>query len=343
MYFSPQSLCRSRRLDKHQLLVATLAALTVLTCIPADAFAACRIREHAVKTSANGTLSLGPARLDELTVIPGKPAVVPGLLANRYNKPITVALRTTDLQASPNPSDFVRSVEHAEFGAGSWIQTDVTDITLLPGQVCEFGINVTAPMDAPVGSSYAALLAKAINDTPEGDAEIGTTGQALSELFFRVDGPIVRKGKVVDAEISRQFFFNGSGYVSYGFEYANLGTVSDTLRGKIVIKSLFGNVITELPFKDFASLRGSHRKIEELWTNPPRFGRFTATLVLKTDSGTYKEEFPAVVVLPPKWVVAASVLALLLPFAFSIYRRRTAWKRFIDDDEHSDWDAEARE
>lgn len=288
----------------------------------------------------DGLITLTPDRV-ERNVIPGQSTIIPIRIMNGADVPVKAVLSVQDLEAADDSDRFVQAVKKAKFGASTWITPETNEISLVSGEQVELNLTVLPPPNAPVGANYAALRVSVQEVDKDGKTKVGFRASGISQLFLTVPGEVVRDTRIAATRVSDQWMFNGGGFVSYEVDIENRGNVHDLVSGEVVIQSLFGNSVAKLKLDERYILRGSTRTVRVIWTDPPRFGRFsgTATITGRADKKLSKQ-VPQVTVLPPWWWIALGVLVVLLPIGVTWKRRRDDWKQYLDDEDFDEDDSE---
>lgn len=313
--------------------IAAVAAIGAIALTPAPAAAAqstCTYRNNAVETTRNGTLSFGPAR-KEIDAIPGTLEKIDVTIANRNDLPLTIGIRPTDL--APTDDAFVKPVKKSPYGAASWIESPVTQVVLQPGQQCDYKVTVRVPKNAPVGSSYAGLVAEIVPQKCSGTACVQTIASAVAQILIDIPGDIKRSGNIAAFVPGQTFRLGGGEPINFTVTYQNTGTVSDHLRGTVTIDSIFGTTVATMNFREIIVLRDSTRSFKVQWKNPPVVGLFRAQLDLETDAGNAQKTSRRISVLPAPWILGVVVLVIVLPPLIVWYRRRKDWMKYLDGSE----------
>jgi hypothetical protein len=291
----------------------------------------------------NGLITLSPDRV-ERNVIPGQSTTIPIRIINGADVPVKALISVQDLEAAEGSDSFVQAVKKAKFGASTWITPEANEINMVSGEQVDLNLTVLPPPNAPVGANYAALRVSVQEVDKDGKTKVGFKASGISQLFLTVPGEVVRDTRIIATRVSDQWMFNGGGFVSYEVDIENRGTVHDLVKGEIAVKSLFGNTVTKLKLDERYVLRGSTRTVRAIWTDPPRFGRFTGTATITGRAEkTTKKAVPAVTVLPPWWWIALGVIVILLPIGVTWKRRRDDWKQYMNDpdldEDDSEWES----
>jgi hypothetical protein len=325
---------------------ATTLALALMAWVPtASAF---EKKQQIVKI--DGLVSVSPSRF-EGDVTPGQPANIGFSVTNKTAKTLKIKLHYADLQPSRSSDGFVDAVEKAQFGASTWMQAERDDFILKSGEEAKQVVAVTPPLDAPVGDNFAAIIVEATEVTGGDEPKVTTAeGQKVAiritgvvQFFFTVPGEIRHDTRILRTEVGDSFVVGSNRFVTYSVFVKNNGNVNDHVSGSVVVHSLFGNKVVEIPIRRQLLLRGSTREIRVLWTHPPFFGRFTGDVTLRTEDPDHpkiERGLPTVTILPPWWVLALVAASILGGIGYAMYHRNTAWKRYLDEDWDEDWDDE---
>lgn len=313
--------------------ILLLASLVLLAwCAPASAEV-----EREILTNAEPTnlVNITPVRI-ESTVDPGNVTVERISIFN--DSDLRVSMKSTVFDFGP-PTDEGTLGEPVppglfEFGASSWITPELVETVLEPFEKVTFDVVVEPPLDAPVGSSYAAIEYEfAGGDEPEGSSEIGLRITALMQILLTVPGPIEHDLKFLKADTRDAFRIGNTSFVSYDLRYRNDGTVHEHIKGEIEVTSIFGNVVETIDLGERVLIRGATGTDRATWTDLPRFGIFTATATIEGDDGTkHSRDIERIVLLPPWWVIALLVASLVIPPIWVWHRRRQEWLAYLEDE-----------
>jgi hypothetical protein len=281
----------------------------------------------------NGRFGVSPDK-KEIEVDPGTTQVLRMHLENRTQRTVHVELLPTDIEPTGDES-FIRATKGTQFGAGSWLHPEIDQLDMKTGEIVEFDVTITPPVDAPVGTNFGGLIARVAGRSED---KVSYYISALAQIYVTIPGKVKRDTKIVKAEVADSFLFHGSGFITYELTFANDGNVNDHIDGEIVVRSLFGNTVSSLDIRPYLVLRGSKRTVRVIWPKQPRFGRFSAQGRFHSDDRQQlTKDFPNVWISPEWWWYLIVILVLVCPAVYTWHSRRNSWKQYLDDE---DWDEE---
>lgn len=292
---------------------------------------------NTLETTSRDELGLGPGRL-ELDVSAGDTKEFKAALLNYSRNPRNVRLTSTHVGPTGDENEFVQRLKNYEFGAGDWLHPELTEITLQPGEAVNFMIKVIVPDDASPGSHYAGIAATTAPDETVAGNQVAVQGEVLMQIFLNVAGDRHTQGHITEAVPTDQYVFSMRSFVAYRVVYANEGNVTDHVKGTLSLYSVLGNKVDTLEIPEYRVVRGTKRSFNVLWTDPPRFGRFTGKVRLETDDGVKFADVKAVTLLPPKGMLWIPFVVLLIPIIVMWRNRRQDWREYLDDVDEDEFD-----
>jgi hypothetical protein len=322
-------------------MLASVIALAGLTF--ATSSNAAVKREQLSNAQPTNLVNISPIRIDR-NVSPGDHLVEPVTIFNDDPDPASIKIKVIDLGPPHDETLLTEPIFKgtAEFGAKDWVTPELTDIELKPFEKVTFDVTIEPPADAPVGSSYAGLqIIVADSSKDKAKSAVAVQISSVMQILLTVPGAVQQKLTLLDAQTRDAFHMGSSSFVTYGARYKNDGTVSDHVKGKVIITSIFGNKADELPIKERTLIRGATGSSRLVWSDPPAFGIFTSKLQLQGDDGkVITKDLGRVILLPPWWLIALIVVLLVAPPVYLWWRRRREWLLYMEDDE---WDADGDE
>jgi hypothetical protein len=332
---------RLRRARHIALALTSLLAVTgVGFAVPSDAAVT---REQLSNAEPTNLVNISPIRIDR-DVSPGDHLVEPVTIFNDDPDPASIKINVIDLGPPKDETLLTEPIFEgsAEFGAKDWITPDVTSLDLKPFEKVKFDVVIEPPADAPVGSSYAGLQFVIADTQAKVDkSAVGIKISSVMQILLTVPGAVTQKLTLLDAQTRDAFHVGSTSFVTYGARYKNDGTVSDHVKGKVVVTSIFGNKAEELPIKERTLIRGATGSSRLVWSDPPAFGIFTSKLELQGDDGkVITKDLGRVILLPPWWLIALIVALIVIPPVYLWWRRRREWMLYMEDEE---WDADGDE
>jgi hypothetical protein len=233
--------------------------------------------------------------------------------------------------------------------AGPWIEPLVSELTLEPRGVARVPVTVTVPPDPPVGSAYGSINVVSRTRAGAGENVIGIESQVATVFLLRVGGEGRPDLKLRDVDAPRVRWNRAPWKLTAQLD--NEGTLHATASGRVRVRSIFGNVVAELPIRRETILPGGREPVAGTWDGVPWFGLFRYDVGVRNGPATKDELAPLSVAntngwfiaLPPWWVLAiigAVLLALVVRWWRG--RREDVWDDVpggaepddVDDDGH---------
>lgn len=281
-------------------------------------------------------VTISPPVFESPVLEPGERFVCVVEIHSRYDRRATFELRTVGIRGSHSSRASATFLDEedpdAANTAASWLEPVVDEVTLDPRGVAEVPVVVTIPDDPPVGSAFGALdiVAKS-TETGPGDTNLGIETHVLASFLLAVGGEGRPKYELGDVRAPKLRWNRDPWTLRANLD--NDGTLHAVPRGRVRIRSLFGNVVNELKVADLPLLPGGRARIDRTWDDVPWFGVYRWDLVVndgdpvRTDESVRTEGW--FVALPPWWVLA--IAAAVIVFALVARRVRRRHQRAWDD------------
>lgn len=272
------------------------------------------------------TFMVSPLKL-EFQGIPGQSSTQVVKVANQGAAPLRVTSGVMDYYITPNNSFVYYPPGHQSYSCARWLKTNISEFRLIPNQVQEVTVTVSAPTGAEIGGHYACLFFQTASSRPKGSG-VGVIGRIGTVILASVgnEKDLVRDGRIKSFEVTNPWFGRDT---SGRVVFHNAGNVHLTLRGQTVIKDFFGREVARLPLQDITVLPGTDRYLPFQWTGP-LFGRFTAQANVQygPDLFTYNvtRTSPTVVFWIVPWLLILAMLIALLA-VWRIWLGRRARRR----------------
>ncbi len=328
-------------MDRIAPLIVRVVALAALFCalltVGASSAAWAKIERTQGTPSADptGRLFISPGRV-ESDVQPGVATSIPVTLTNDSDGPFDVSVRATDLGQATDPRSVATSVEDGEFGAGDWIQPEISDIRLEPFETITFDLLVNPPVDAPIGTNLAGLIV----DSTDADGPVGTADttsmfriEGLIQVFLTVPGPVKHDLTITDVAVRDTVILGGQRFAVWDVTFRNDGTVNEHVSGTVSIRSMFGNAAHREKIANLLVLRGATRTTRVIWRDLPWVGAFTPEVRVRGDDAKLMTKTGDRVIVLPWWLPVLLVLAVLVPILVIWWRRRQEWKLYLEAEE----------
>jgi hypothetical protein len=304
-----------------------------VTALSPGTAAAYTVEKH--DDQVTGQIVISPTKV-ELSLDPGDTATSEITLVNRTGEPVTFQFSTEDFEGSLDPSQATvfMAEEQSPRGASTWLNPEVDSIVLDHGETLTMNVEVSVPPSAEPGGHYAALFASRTTDRYENGSAVKITDRIGTLFLITVSGAIDEVG-TLDAPEVDGFMEYGPVYV--GLVFNNEGNVHLKPKGKVVIRNLLGQTVTEIPVEEWIVLPDSSRRTLVKWDRHYLLGRYSATAEI-----TYGESNITLLsetsfwVIPWKIILTVILSLLLLAFiANKLYwrsvRKRESREKMADE------------
>ena len=267
-------------------------------------------------TFAATGLTIQPVKISE-TLAPGQTVSGNILLSNSSDQDVQVSLKTEDFI----PTAGAETIQFVGRSTGvtsvrDWVSVDkgVLSFIFKKGQAIQIPYTITAPANAEPGSHFGVMFFKAVN-AADASSQIKVGTQVGVLVFVTVPGNYKMTGEIKDFKAPQ--FVQGK-TVPFTLNFANTGTVHFEPKGSIVITSMFGSKVGEVPIEGEVVLPTGQKNMSFPWTvNGLLLGRYSAVATVFDGSGKALTSETIHFYAFPIWYIA-SFLALLLVLFFLI-------------------------
>lgn len=268
----------------------------------------------------------------ELTLAAGRRASRCIGISNRTARPLELNLRMVDIEPSADAESVLTVTKNFKYGTSSWIHPIVSSIELAPGEDVLIPYSIDVPGDASAGSNYGGIEVSGHNNAKAG---LGVASSLVSQVLITVPGQVIHKGRIVTTK-SPRLIEHGS-FAAFKFEYANDGTATDHVSGRVtIVSSISGKKVDVERYDAGRVLRGGNRTFSTLWTSPPWIGRFEPTLTVTTDEGVKTVNLPAIWVVPPTLYWVSLLILVLIASIYWFWSRRRMRRWLLEDELDAD-------
>lgn len=264
-------------------------------------------------------------------------------IRNRHPASVTFELQVRGLRGSRSRGgvEFVVADDPAASStAAGWLTPSPARVTLPPRGVAKVPVAVKVPRDAPVGGSYAAIEVVPVRTLElPGETNVGVVTSVAVPFLLTVGGRGEPRLRLRDVRAPTLRWERDPWTLRARLD--NDGTLHATPSGAVRVRSLFGNVVAELPVAGSPLLPGGRQPVEVTWDRVPWFGIYRHELRIASTSPEHRGEVARargwLVALPPWWVLLA---AAALVVATILLRRHRRHAPAPDDEAHPDhWNA----
>jgi hypothetical protein len=297
-------------------------------------------------------LDLKPARYAS-QVEPGGMTNVVITATNHTPRPVTVTFLSVDLVAGTGDA-FAKPANHPlTRSAVSWMRFDTKPHELAPGEAVDVTVSIHPPRDARPGVYAVAIVASqtfgalAANDAQVVGSHVRAHVNLGSTFVLVVPGAAKAAIKLHDVQSPRLVWRAKT--PTFRATVENTGDTLLKLEGETQLSSFGGFATRALKSGEYPTLPDGRRRLEMRWSDRPWVGWFTPKLVAVGGSGSgvrVERTLPTVFVLPPWWVIALVIAAVILPTWSGRRRRaritaraiayRRARQRALDADLHGE-------
>ncbi len=226
---------------------------------------------------------ISPAK-NEVQLEPGGRLIRNIYITNRLGHDARFHLTVEDVAGSKNPAEAVTLYggDPGPYSLKDNLIIDGSDIFIKSGERQAVPVLIALPPQSSPGGQYAGIFVSEIKDRSAASGPQVTT--RVGALFFvRVNGPIIERGTVKTFNIpgNRQLVFT-SAPLTLQTVFENTGNVYLNPYGRIDIKNGRGKLLSQFTLEPWYVFPDAVRARQTIWTNPPLFGHFIATLTLNS-------------------------------------------------------------
>jgi len=207
------------------------------------------------------------------------------------------------------PSFSGNNVLNAGSSLASWItiEKDQTG-TVLPSEEKSISFTITAPSDAEPGGHYAAIFAKQVKKTAEGQTQLGISSRVGTLMLVTIPGEVQKSAEIVEF-ISPKSVWKGP--VDFTMKVKNTGNIHFDSTATISVKSMFGK-IAKVDMGTHTILPDNLRNFAGTWTSKYPFGRYSVSAVATDANGDSMTKTAVIWALPLVIVVPVLVALVIL-------------------------------
>jgi hypothetical protein len=277
-----------------------------------------------------------------LTVVPPKQEVLinPGekfstsvKFLNQGESPVTGSLSVLDFIVEDelgtpvfleNPQVIGTSQIPAKYSAAKWITVPGDSLTIDAKNNVSIAITINVPTSAAPGGRYAAIIFQPSGNltmnNPESGQETPVAIRMASLIYIRVAGAISEKATLVK--------FEGPSFLEYGpisvtTQILNEGNYHIAPQGSVVLKDMFGRVVTTTKLDSKNIFPGTSRSYVSELGHRVMLGKFTATLTATYgETGQFLTSSLSLWVFPWKVAIAIALGAILIVLAFTVWYKK---------------------
>ena len=248
-------------------------------------------------------ISLVPPKF-ELFANPGSTINESIKVTNSSDSPQTFTVYVEDFRSSGEEGQVVLEESGGEeYSLMTWITPSAESIVLQPEEQVIFPFSINVPKNAEPGGHYASLLFT-IGSGEAGPGVTAVQHRVGALILLRVSGDVVEDGQIETFDIPK---YSKKGPITMSLRIKNNGTTHIRPEGTIIISSIFGKKVAEIPLNGLNVFPGAVRKMDTQWDKENIFGYYTATIV-----STYGQQNLPLTASSRFFVISTTALILII-------------------------------
>jgi len=163
-----------------------------------------------------------------------------------------------------------------------WISfPDAKEGVIKPGQEKEIPFKIDIPSGAEPGGHYAAIFAKEVKKTPEGQTKLGVASRVGALVLVSVPGKVTRSAQIEEFTFPK---FVWQGPVEFSMKVKDTGTVHYDSEAKVDLKPILGKT-KQVEMGTHTILPNTSRAYKGTWANKYPFGYYVLSAIAKDGNG----------------------------------------------------------
>ena len=282
----------------------------------------------------DGSTKVGPPVIDvDEPLVPGDGFECTVTVRNRRQSRTTFDLIPQGILGGRDGTRYVDLDDpDADATAASWISAP-SGVTLEPREIARIPVRVVVPDDPPVGSAAAALTIapRTRAGATAGDTALGIEGRIAVAFLLKLGGGGEARLRLQEGSAPRLRWDRDPW--TWRATLVNRGTLHASPAGRVRVRSVLGNVVTELPLAGRPLLPRGEQRLERTWKGVPWFGlyRWDARVGGRDDDVAAARASGWFIALPPWRMLALSALAIVLLLGRRLTRHRLDHVDDLDD------------
>lgn len=227
----------------------------------------------------------------------------------------TVYARPFSVEGEGYATDYSSDSNRAD--AYQWVQFDITESALKPGETEEVTYTVRVPQGASIGGHYAVLFAETQPDEDDAaGSQIIRKKRVGMILRVNVGDDLRESGLVLESSLP---FLQFRAPMTSSLRVRNSGNVDFEVKSTINVTDVFGNLKYSATKPDTTVYPDTIRRIEQNWEDVAWLGLYRVDLGATYLDKEYSRSRYVLVV--PRWLLALIVIALI-GWAYAAYIKR---------------------
>lgn len=325
---------------KSAVILLALAAVALGPTASTPAPAATTLRTTPVTLDGEPRLALSPPRFATIDATIGQTERVWLTVRNLTPDQLTIRLSTIPLRGSSDPTSLVTPATDARSAvARDWVSFATEPMLQLQSATqVAVPVDIAIPTDARPGTYALALVASQRIGIPSPGgveargARVIVHADVSSQLVIRVPGDALSNARLRVLDAPR--FIWGGRPTQFVARVENRGDTDLLIDGQVELAAFLGTASRTLeasgPRHGQLTLPDGVREVRMRWSDTPLIGWFKPELVVVGGKGSgvrITKELPAVLILPPWWLILLVALAIALPFHARRRRRGAPGRR----------------
>ncbi len=207
-------------------------------------------------------------------------------IRNLGNSPLDLNIYATDAFTNDSGGFDLLAGDANPRDVGSWIELDVSQVTIAPGELRVVPFTLTVPRDADVGDHAGGIVATLTTDpAPDNGpgSQVRVEYRVGSRVYLRVAGEVAPELAIEDLNVAQDWSWNpfGGRDVQVKYTVRNTGNVRMTARPAMKVDGFFGVQLRTVDLQETPEILpgGSFTGEATLRRVPPAF-RLNAQLSL---------------------------------------------------------------
>lgn len=295
---------------------------SIVLVIAALGFSVGMMHVPMARAASAGRISIAPPIVSH-TVAAG--SSVSGTMKLRLISEGSARLSITTEPVRPGDESSFAAPDATEDAPTSWIIPAYSTQTITSGQTLQLGYRVQVPRNATPGAHACAILvaqtARVAGTNTDARSGVATTGAVGAVVVVTVPGDL--RYSIATRRIrSPRWIWSGDS-ARFDIRLANTGNTMITPSTVFHSGSFAGVADQRITTRPLPILPRGQRTISIRWNDAPLVGWFHPRVFVTAPSVDQTViTYPTVVVLPPRWLIALIVLAIVSPIAAHMVRRR---------------------
>jgi hypothetical protein len=296
-------------------ILISAAVFSLLTIVPS------------IVTAAPGGIQISPLTF-KYEIKPGasETGVVTIKNLNNENLDYTIEAENFTVVSDDGAPSFSGSTDsNSPSSLANWITVSKDkDGTILPQGEKDVSFTINAPSNAEPGGHYAAIFARQVKKTDEGQTQLGISSRVGTLILVTVPGA-VKKGAEITEFTHPQIVWKGP--VDFGMKVKNTGNIHFDSKVTLAIKPLVGNT-DSVDLGTHTILPNNSRIFSGSWLKQYPFGRYEIQATATDTDGNPITQTAVLWAIPIMIVIPGLVVLLLLILVVRYLRRHL---KFVDN------------